>query len=169
MRQGKGVRCCGRDERGSTQTEPNERGGRGEQCGRLYPSVKQAKGKLCGLLHRRVAGCSYHIHSTTALTMTSDRTTSPALPFHFNSSSCSSRARLHGEPGERFGSGAAIDMRCRRRPRLGMGWLRSMLSPLRKLWCRVNAVQQRKSTLPCPSHALLCSVLFVLLLRFSGF
>ncbi|GJN17495.1 hypothetical protein PR202_gb04566 [Eleusine coracana subsp. coracana] len=35
--------------------------------------------------------------------------------------------------------------RCgRRRPRLRMGWLRSLLSPLRKLWCRVNAVQQRK-------------------------
>ncbi|PWZ32104.1 hypothetical protein Zm00014a_031920 [Zea mays] len=35
-------------------------------------------------------------------------------------------------------------MRCRRRPRLGMGWLRSVLSPLRKLWCRVNAVQRKK-------------------------
>jgi len=70
----------------------------------------------------------------------------------------------HEQP-TRFGS-AAIDMRCRRRPRLGMGWLRAVLSPLRKLWCRVNAVQQRKSTVPCPSHALLCSVL---LLRFSGF
>jgi hypothetical protein len=35
----------------------------------------------------------------------------------------------------------------RRRPRLGMGWLRSVLSPLRRLWCRANAVQ-RKSTLP---------------------
>jgi hypothetical protein len=37
--------------------------------------------------------------------------------------------------------------RCRRRrARLRMGWLRSLLSPLRRLWCRVNAVQQRKST-----------------------
>lgn len=35
--------------------------------------------------------------------------------------------------------------RCRRRPaRLGMGWLRSLISPLRKLWCRVNAVRCKK-------------------------
>ena len=42
-----------------------------------------------------------------------------------------------------------LGMRCmyRRRPRLGMGWLRAVLSPLRRLWCRANAVQ-RKSTSP---------------------
>lgn len=27
-----------------------------------------------------------------------------------------------------------------------MGWLRSLFSPMRRLWCRLNAVQQRKST-----------------------
>jgi hypothetical protein len=51
-------------------------------------------------------------------------------------------------------------MRCRRRrPRLGMGWLRSVLSPLRRLWCRANAVQ-RKSTLPFVD-AWLCSSFFL--------
>ncbi|XP_062208614.1 uncharacterized protein LOC133910112 [Phragmites australis] len=40
---------------------------------------------------------------------------------------------------------SAIDMRCwRRRPRLAMGGLRSLLSPLRRLWCRVNAVRRKK-------------------------
>ena len=44
-------------------------------------------------------------------------------------------------------SASSLGMRCRRRPRVGMGWLRAVLSPLRRLWCRANAVQ-RKSTSP---------------------
>ncbi|XP_062186319.1 uncharacterized protein LOC133889886 [Phragmites australis] len=35
-------------------------------------------------------------------------------------------------------------MRCRRRPRFRMGRLRSLLSPLRKLWCRANAAKRKK-------------------------
>jgi hypothetical protein len=45
-----------------------------------------------------------------------------------------------------------------------MGWLRAVLSPLRKLWCRVNAVQQqRKSTFAMHAHHTLSSVLFLFL------
>uniref|UniRef100_A0A0E0C8H3 Uncharacterized protein n=1 Tax=Oryza meridionalis TaxID=40149 RepID=A0A0E0C8H3_9ORYZ len=40
-----------------------------------------------------------------------------------------------------------INVRCRRRARSfvrRMGWLRSLLSPLRRLWCHMNAVQRKK-------------------------
>ncbi|BAS74624.1 Os01g0778500 [Oryza sativa Japonica Group] len=40
-----------------------------------------------------------------------------------------------------------INVRCRRRARRfvrRMGWLRSLLSPLRRLWCHMNAVQRKK-------------------------
>uniref|UniRef100_A0A0D9V6G5 Uncharacterized protein n=1 Tax=Leersia perrieri TaxID=77586 RepID=A0A0D9V6G5_9ORYZ len=65
---------------------------------------------------------------------------------------CSSRGCSHGRrPGSpRLGSclGFAINVRWRRRARrfVGrrMGWLRSLLSPLRRLWCHMNAVQRKK-------------------------
>ena len=55
-------------------------------------------------------------------------------------------------------SASSLGMRCRRRPRVGMGWLRAVLSPLRRLWCRTKAVQRKStSAMAVISHG--CSLL----------
>lgn len=83
----------------------------------------------------------------------------PRLAIHSRPSGCGRRqssSRACSSAGYKAWLSLLIDMRCRRRPRLAMGWLRSVLSPLRRLWCRINAVQ-RKSTSPMcngSSHAL---------------
>lgn len=164
-RQGSLVVWCGVEEgaRRRNRNPTDERtGGRGRIVWEALPKCKasQRHAPAAGLLHRRVA----HIHGTTALTMVSDRTAPPALPL-LCSSSCSSRARLHDEPARVSSGSPAIDMRCRRRPRLGMGWLRSVLSPLRKLWCRVNAVQRKSTSVAQSVTTTRSAPLF----RFSGF
>ena len=154
----------GEGEGALSPTEPNAR--KREQCGRLYPSVKQAKGKICGLLHRR----SYTQAPLHSLTMTSDRTTPPALPLPFflcSSSSCSSRARLHDEPTHH----TVWLWLCYRYEMQEAGKARHGVAPGRALPAQEALVPRQRGAAAaqeyvrhaCPSHALFCSVLFLFL------